>query len=198
MLTICPSVTYAQKETAETRRYAIEVAGAQVGTLTATRKIQPDGQWFYTLISDVKVNFLIYKLKIYYKVDNLVRQGQLMRSTVETHTNRGDYVSRTEWKGDHYDIVAQQYKHDLTTTERALIDYTITDLYFTEPTHHKRAYAEYFGDFSAISRTPKGSYLAARRDGRADEYTYENGQLVKVIKKNPLKNFVIRLLPAGK
>jgi hypothetical protein len=33
------------------------------------------------------------------------------------------------------------------------------------------------------------------RDSREDEYQYANGQLVTIIKKNPLKNFIIRLLP---
>ncbi len=191
--TVANSV-FAQSEPPETRRYAIEVAGARVGTMTATRQPQADGQLTYTLISDVSVNFLVYKLKIYYKTENLVRRGQLIRSTVDAHTNRGNYASRTEWKGDHYDIVARQYKHELITTERNLIDFTISDLYFTEPVHRKRAFGEYFGDYSVLIRTPKGSYLA-QRDGREDEYIYENGRLVKVIKKNVLKNFVIRLLP---
>ena len=35
----------------------------------------------------------------------------------------------------------------------------------------------------------------ARRDGREDEYQYANGQLVTLIKKNPIKNFIIRYVP---
>ena len=177
-----------------TIRYAIEVAGLRVGTMTATRAAPAGPDEVYTLTSDVKVNFLLYRLKVYYQVVNRVRNGQLLLSTVEAHTNQGDFASRAEWKGDHYDIVADQYKHHYRATERRAITYTVTQLFFAEPTDRPTAYAEYFGDYFALRRAPDGSYRATR-DGREDEYRYANGQLVAIIKKNPLKNFIIRRLP---
>ena len=177
-----------------TIRYAIEVAGLRVGTMTATRATPAGPDEVYTLTSDVKVNFLLYRLKVYYQVVNRVRNGQLLLSTVEAHTNQGDFTSRAEWKGDHYDIVADQYKHHYRATERRAITYTVTQLFFAEPTGRPTAYAEYFGDYFALRRAPDGSYRATR-DGREDEYRYANGQLVAIIKKNPLKNFIIRRLP---
>ena len=179
----------------ETRRYAIEVAGLRVGTMTATRQV-PVGstEVVSTLVSDVKVNFLFYHLKIYYQVTNRFRNGQLWLSTVDAHTNQGDFTSRAEWKGDHYDIRADQYKHRYLATEKQPITYTVTDLFFVEPGAHPRAFAEYFGDY--FSLTPaSGAIVRASRDGREDEYHYAHGQLVTIIKKNPLKNFIIRLLP---
>ncbi len=182
---------------AQVRRYAIEVAGLRVGTMTATR--QPaagaGAEVVSTLVSDVQVNFLLYRLKIYYRVTNRVRNGQLLLSTVEAHTNQGDFASRAEWKGDHYDIVADQYKHHYRATRPQPITYTVTDLFFGEPGSHTTAYAEYFGDFFSLSR---GAAVLARRDGREDEYRYAKGELVTIIKKNPLRNFVIRLLPETK
>lgn len=182
----------------ETYYYAIDVAGIRVGTMTATRQKQADGLAVFTLISDVSVNFLIYKLRIYYKVTNRVRDGNLLLSTVEARTNKGDFSSRTEWKTDHYAIVADQYKHHLTATEPYPIQYTVTNLFFSEPVGRNTAFAEYFGDYFALSATSPGHYNA-RRDAntdsrRTDEYIYEKGRLVKIIKKNPFKNFVIRLL----
>ena len=179
----------------ETRRYGIDVAGIQVGTMTATRQAQGADAMIYTLVSDVKVNFLVYKLRIYYKVVDVFWRGRLQRSTVEAHTNRGDFSSLTEWKTDHYDIVAEQYKHSYRAVERNPIALTVTNLYFTEPAGQATAFTEYFGDYFALSpgKTP-GTYRA-RREGREDEYQYERGQLVKIIKKNPLKNFVINLRP---
>ncbi|MBC8152592.1 MAG: hypothetical protein H7Z72_06745 [Bacteroidetes bacterium] len=185
------STLFAQKPP-ETRRYAIEVAGVRVGTMTASRRAQANEQTLYTLISDVKVNFLLYKLTVYYKVDNLFQGKKLLLSTVDARTNRGNFASRTEWTGNRYDIVADQYKHKLRASEPNPINYTVTDLFFSEPTGYDRAFAEYFGDYFALSRTPKGTYRA-RRDGREDEYVYDKGKLVKIIKKNPLKNFIIRL-----
>jgi hypothetical protein len=185
----------AAKPAIETRRYAIEVAGLQVGTMVATRQPQAGtAEAVYTLTSDVKVDFLFYHLKIYYQVVNHVRNGQLLLSTVTAHTNQGDFASRAEWKGDHYDIVADQYKHHYRATEIQPITYTVTDMFFGEPAGQRKAFAEYFGDYFTVARATTGRYRA-QRDGREDEYQYTNGQLTTLIKKNPLKNFIIRLLP---
>ena len=186
----------ARPATPETRRYAIEVAGLRVGTMTATRQPQPGptADVVYTCTSDVKVTILFYHLKVYYQVVNRVRAGQLLLSTVEAHTNQGDFSSRTEWKGDHYDIRADQYKYHHQATEKDPITYTVTDLFFGEPQGRGRAYAEYFGDFFSVAKATAGTYRA-RRDGREDEYQYANGQLITLIKKNPIKNFIIRYVP---
>ena len=178
----------------ETRRYAIEVAGIRVGTMTATRQPPVGGDVVYTLVSDVKVNFLLYHLKIYYQVMNRFRNGQLLLSTVEAHTNQGDFSSRTEWKGDHYDILAEQYKHHYQATEKQPIRYAVTNLFFGMPGPQPRAFAEYFGDYFTL-KPARANTISANRDGRVDEYQYTNGQLVTIIKKNPLKNFIIRLQP---
>ncbi|MGI4760616.1 MAG: DUF6134 family protein [Janthinobacterium lividum] len=180
---------------AEVRRYGIEVAGVRVGTMTATRQAPVGVDVTYSLVSDVKVNFLFYHLKIYYQVINRFHNGQLLLSTGEAHTNQGDFASRAEWKGDHYDIVADQYKHHYKATETQPIRYAVTNLFFGEPpAGQTRAFAEYFGDYFVLSRGQNGAWQALR-DGREDEYQYANGQLVTIIKKNPLKNFIIRLLP---
>lgn len=180
---------------AEVRRYGIEVAGIRVGTMTATRQAAAGPDVTYMLVSDVKVNFLFYHLKIYYQVVNHFRNGQLLLSTVEAQTNKGNFASKAEWKGDHYDIVADQYKHHYRATEAQPIRYAVTNLFFGEPPPGQtRAFAEYFGDFFTLAHSQPGTYQATR-DGREDEYQYANGQLVTIIKKNPLKNFIIRLLP---
>lgn len=54
--------------------------------MTAARQPRDKQTVVYTLVSDVQVNFLVYKLVIYYKVINLVRQGRLIRSTVDAHS----------------------------------------------------------------------------------------------------------------
>ncbi len=186
----------------ETRQYAIEVAGVRVGTLTATRTPRANREVLYTQMSEVKVNFLVYKLTVYYKTTNLFRRDQLVLATVDAHTNKGDFTTRTEWKGDHYEMLANQYKYTRRATQTTPIDYTLSNLYFSEPTGHSTVYSEYFGDYFTLTegvRPPAGTRSAAKhtyraqREGRQDEYIYENGQLVKIIKINPIKNFVVRL-----
>ena len=179
----------------DTRRYAIEVAGIKVGTMTATQQPQAHETVTYTLVSDVNVNFLVYKLKIYYKVTNVFRRGQLQVSVVESRTNRGNFLSRTEWKKDHYDIVAEQYKHSYRTTQTTPITFAVTNLYFSEPVGQVTAFAEYFGDQFALMPGKKPGTYRAHRDGRDDEYQYEQGRLVKIIKKNSIKNFIIKPVP---
>lgn len=181
------------QSTPETHHYAIEVAGIRVGTMTAVRQPLPDNRTTYTLISDVKVKLLVYTITIYYRVINQFAGKKLLLSTVDARTNRGTYASRTEWKGDHYDIVADQYKYQHRAIERSLIDFTISSLYFAEPIGRNRIYAEYFGDYFAVNPSAPGTYQA-RLDDREDDYLYEKGQLVKVIKHNRLKNFIIRRL----
>lgn len=182
-----------QAQPAETHHYAIEIAGIRVGTMTAVRQPQPNDRTTYTLISDVKVSLLVYTVKIYYKVINQFEGRKLLLSTVDATTNRGNYASRTEWKGDHYDIVADQYKYNRRATERNAIDFPVSSLYFNEPVDRNRIYAEYFGDYFNVSRTGTGTYRALLED-HEDEYLYQNGRLVKVIKHNKLKNFILRLL----
>lgn len=186
-----PVLTNAQ--ITETHHYAVEVAGIRIGTMTAVREQHPNNRSTHTLISDVKVKLLVYTVTIYYKVINQFVGKKLMLSTVDAQTNRGNYASRTEWKGDQYVITANQYKYDRQATEQNPIDFAISSLYFQEPTGRNRVYAEYFGDYFSFTKTATGMYRA-RLDDREDEYVYEKGRLVRVIKHNKIKNFIVRLL----
>lgn len=182
----------AQNVTAtQTNNYVIDIAGIKVGTMTAKRENKGNETVLYTIVSDVKVNLLIYKVIVYYKTVSLFQQGKLVRATTEARTNKGNFLTRTEWKGDHYDIVANQYKYSHNATLTQPIDYSLCDIFFGEPTGRSRIYSEYFGDYFIFTSPKKGNYLARISD-REDEYFYENGELVKVIKKNSLKNFIIR------
>ncbi len=177
----------------DVHRYSIDLAGARIGTMTVSREALPNGQVRYTQTSDVRVNFLVYKLTVYYHVISLFQHGKLLLATVDAHTNRGTYDSRTEWVGNQYVISAHQYGHDRTATEPRPIDFTVAMLYFSEPIGRQRIYAEYFGDYFQLTPTPRPGYRAKLAD-REDEYYYERGKLVRVIKKNSVKNFNIKLL----
>ena len=193
LLSVHLSLATAQTGPAETHHYAIDVAGIRVGTMTVVRQPQNNDRTVYTMISDVKVNLLVYTVKVYYKVIDQFDGKKLMLSTVDVHTNRGDFISRTEWKDAHYDITASQYKYNRKTTESQPIDFASSLLYFNEPVGRSRVYGEYFGDYFTMKRTANSTYHATI-DDRQDDYIYQNGRLVKVIKHNSLKNFVLRLL----
>lgn len=171
MLLLVATTSLRAQPASETHHYAIEVAGIRVGTMTAIRQPLADNRTTYTLISDVKVKLLVYTITIYYKVINQFEGNKLMLSTVDARTNRGNYASRTEWKGDHYDIVADQYKYQHKATERNAIDFAISSLCFAEPTGRNRVYSEYFGDYFTLKQTTPGTYQARLND-REDEYVY--------------------------
>ncbi len=178
-------------DSTQTRQFIIDIAGIKVGTMTATRQPKGNQTVLYTIITDVSVNLVVYKVKVYYKLVSLMQQGKLIRSTADAQTNRGRFTTRTEWKNDHYEIVADQYKYTRKVTETRPITYILSNVYFGEPIGRSRIYSEYFGDFFTFKSPAKGVYKAQLND-REDEYEYEGGQLMKIIKKNSLKNFIIR------
>ena len=153
----------------ETNRFAIEIAGIRVGTVTAVREEKPGNRTVITTISDVKIHLLVYTVKVYYKAITQFTGNKLMNSYVDAHTNRGNYMAKTDWKQDHYDVVAHQYKYDHITTIRDPIDFTLLGLYFTEPVGRTRIYSEYFGDFFSVAKTGPGQYRTLL-DEKEDEY----------------------------
>ena len=67
-------------DSTQTRQYVIDVAGIKVGTMTAVRQLKGNQTIQYTLISDVKVNLLVYTVKVYYKAVSVMQKGKLVRS----------------------------------------------------------------------------------------------------------------------
>ena len=177
----------------KTHQYAVEMAGARVGTITAVREQHADNRSTYTLISDVKLKLLFYTIKVYYKAVSQYTGEKLMLSTVATQTNQGHYTSRTEWKDDHYVISVSQHKSNRQSVERNNIDFSVSSLYFYEPIDRNKVYGEYVGDYFTLRKTDTGTYRALLAD-HEDEYVYEKGRLVKVVKYNKMKNYVVRRL----
>ncbi|GAB3340055.1 hypothetical protein GCM10027299_53150 [Larkinella ripae] len=176
-----------------TQKYEIEIAGFSIGDMTVAQISSPTAV-VYDQISDVEFWFF-GKIKISYKTVSRFDPAnrQLLRSDIDATTNRGNYQSDVVWQKDHYDINVKQYKYERKAVETSPIEFTAMRLYFEEPVGRTRIFAEYFGDYATIEPTKKGSYRI-RIDNREDEYFYEKGKLIKIVKKNPFKNFVIRLV----
>lgn len=175
-----------------TQKYTIEIAGFSIGDMTVAQITSPNAV-VYDQISDVEFWFF-GKIRISYKTNSRFDPAtrHLIRSDIDATTNRGNYQSDVVWQKDHYDINVKQYKYERKAIETQPIDFTAMRLYFEEPVGRTRVFAEYFGNYATIEKTKKGSYRV-RIDDREDEYFYDKGKLVKIVKKNPIKNFVIRL-----
>jgi hypothetical protein len=174
------------------KKYDIEIAGFRIGTMNVAQITSPTSL-VYDQVSDVEFWFF-GKIKVYYKTISRhdPASRQLLHSDIDAMSNHGNYQSDIVWQKDHYDINVRQYKYERKATEPQPIDFTTMRLYFEEPVGRNRVFAEYFGNYATIEATKKGSYRIRVAD-REDEYFYEKGQLIKIIKKNSIKNFVIRL-----
>ncbi len=191
-LLLCVAVEAYGQAPVEKRTYNIEVAGITVGKMTATKQVKNDKLTAYTLTSDVKVNFLVYVLRIFYQVNTLQGENQLMSARVDAHTNKGDFYTKTEKKENGYHVESKQHKSEMDKTITGNIHQTVVNLFFREPNAQDIAYAEYYGDFFRITRTGEGRYTA-KMGKYEDSYFYKNGKLLKIIKKNPVKDFVMVL-----
>ena len=177
------------------RTYTIEVAGVQVGKMTAKRTNASSSQHQYELTSKVRVNLLVFVLEVGYQVNSLFggKQPHLVKSTVQAKTNKGTFNTSTELIREFvYQINSEQPKKQITKQETGKIDWTVSRLFFEEPVSQKRIYAEYYADFLQIIPLGGGRYKTIL-DKNEDIYTYKKGELVQITKKNPLKDFKIIL-----
>lgn len=177
----------------QTRKYTIKVVGIKVGTLTAS-KLAKDDTVSYSLSSKVDVNFLIYRLKVDYLVKSILSQGQLLKSSVHVDSNRGKFITETKATEKGYSIESIQHDKEIDTNIKVRINKTFASMFFNEPKIGDKIYAEYYGDFIQISKPSKGFYTGVLKDTE-DEFYYENGMVLKIVKKNKITDMVIEYLP---
>ncbi len=178
----------------ESRRYNVEVSGFNVGEIVAKKIHLPNGQINYKLITNVKVNLLLYKLDLNYDVHTVFDQKGMVSSYVKIKSNDDNYFTTTQKKtGNLYWIDSKQEKITFTKNLDQLISCTSSSMYFEEPKNQSHIYAEYFGDFISLSKNPDGSYKGIY-DNKEEKYIYKNNILMKMVKKNNLKTMIITLI----
>jgi hypothetical protein len=173
----------------QTREYAIKVIGIKVGSITAEKHVIGENI-AYLLKSDVSVNFLVYKLVVDYSVKSLISTMGLLNSEVKVISNRGNYTTLTKKSGEDYKVQSIQKGKTILKEVAKPINNTFASLFFNEPSANENVYAEFYADFIQISKKSKGKYIG-ELDKNIDEYHYENGELIKIIKKNPITDLVI-------
>ncbi|MFN3588099.1 MAG: DUF6134 family protein [Spirosomataceae bacterium] len=187
--------TFSLPSFSQQRTYSIEVAGVHVGKMTAKRTNPSPNQHQYELTSKVRVNLLVFVLEVGYHVNSLFlgKQPHLVKSMVQAKTNKGAFKTSTELVREFvYQITSEQPKKQISKQEKGKIDWTVSRLFFEEPISQNRIYAEYYGDFLQIIPLGGGRYKTIL-DKNEDIYTYINGELTHITKKNPLKDFKIIL-----
>lgn len=174
------------------KKYDIKVSGLKVGTLVA-KEFKLDG--FYkkiTLESNTQMNLILFKLKVYYKVESVYFNNRLMSSKVVSKTNKGEFDANTLFVNNDYHVSAHHHKKNIKKTISGGIDFTVANLFFEEPHQQKTAYAEFYTDFFKIRNTKEGVYELKSANSE-DTYFYKENKLYKIIKHNPINNFEIIL-----
>lgn len=178
-----------QELRAQTRTYAVKVVGIKVGEIEV-RKSQKADSAFYSLTSKVDVNFLVYHLKVDYRVNSLFIRDTFESSDVRVISNRGNYFTQTQRKGNAYLVKNEQIDKNLSRTIDQKISSSFAQLFFNEPLKTDKVYAEFYADFIGLKSIEPNSYRG-ELDKNIDEYHFENGLLVKMVKKNPITDMVI-------
>jgi hypothetical protein len=182
---------------AQTRTYAVKVIGLKVGEIHVTKSQKLDST-IYNLTSKVDVNFLVYRLKVDYRVKSVYLNDRFERSEVKVVSNRGNYFTKTERVGNGYRVFSHQLeKKKINKTIELPIESTFAHLFFNEPGKLNNIYAEFYADFIELKDLKPNAYLG-ELDKNFDEYHFENGLLVKMVKKNPITDMVIEYLPPNK
>ena len=181
------------QETVEMKKYAIEMAGIKVGEMHATKHQVSKDVVNYKVKSDVKVNLLVFTLKIKYEVNSQFDKNGLVFSEAKVNSNKGNFYTTTTFKNGHYEVKSKQEKKEFEKMLTSYITWTSSRLFFDEPSHNQKFYAEYYALFNNVKKNKDGTFTC-QIENNVDKYVYESGKLIKVIKKNPIKNIELRLI----
>ena len=88
---------------------------------------------------------------------------------------------------------SKQEKKEFEKMLTSYITWTSSRLFFDEPSHNQKFYAEYYALFNNVKKNKDGTFTC-QIENNIDKYVYESGKLIKVIKKNPIKNIELRLI----
>ena len=84
--------------------------------------------------------------------------------------------------------------HDLTTTEKGPIDYTIAAIYFQEPYSGQKVYSPQFGQYLTFEEIGNHVYEMESPDG-TNIYTYLNGICTEVKVSRDFAKFYFKMAP---
>ncbi len=181
------------QETTISKKYAIEMAGIKVGEMHAIKHIIGKDVVKYHVKSDIKVNLLVYTLKIKYDVTSQFEKKHLVFSEAKVNSNKGNFLTTTILKNGKYEVKSKQEKKEFEKVITSDITWSSSRLFFDEPGDNQSFYAEYYAIFNKVKKN-KDSTFTCQIENNIDKYVYENKKLIKVIKKNPIKNIELRFI----
>ncbi|PRY90824.1 DUF6134 family protein [Mongoliibacter ruber] len=169
------------------QKYDVSIAGISIGEMTA-KKFDRGEETVYELSSNVSFWFF-GRINLDYFTKTIYNGKMLRSANLTSTTNRGNFKSDIDWKGDHYKIQTTNYKYELDTTINRPLYFSAAVFYFQEPKQVKEFMAEAYGLPSPIEK--KGDYYEVDVNGNRNRFYYKNGQLEKAVMQFPVKNYVI-------
>ena len=136
--------------------------------------------WFF---GDVELQFL---------TRSSFKQGMVSRTYSHSKTNRGNFVSKVNWKDNAYQVNANSYKYTNKKAVSGPLSWCSSKLFFQEPTGQEIFISEVYGVTAPIRKTGPGEYTVSV-EGNTNRYYYRQGKLVKIVVDNPIKNYQVRL-----
>ncbi|MCE7056719.1 hypothetical protein LZF95_18685 [Algoriphagus sp. AGSA1] len=174
----------------QTNKYDIVLAGFTIGSMQADKTTTAKGV-DYQIHS--KVEFWFFgKIHVEFLQKAHYENGQLMRATTNSDSNRGDFLTTVTWNKDHYDVDANSYKFHNEEPINQIIKASTAMLYFHEPKDGDVLISENFGMLTKVREIEKGVY-EIDVNGNMNRFHYEGGVLQKVILENNIKNYSIKL-----
>lgn len=172
----------------DTLRFSISVAGIDIGEMKAVKTKEGDKDRYQL---ESKVDFWFFgKIKAFVTTDAYYNDKQFLHSTMNTHTNKGEFLSTINWKGDRYHINSESYKYEHKGEIKGAMEYSGIKLFFQEPHGVTNLLNEHYGKVALVNNA-KG-YYQVEVEGNTNKYYYENGQLVRAVMEHPVKNYVVK------
>ena len=170
--------------------YAITVAGINIGNLNIKRYNKAD-LTYYEMSTKIKF-WLFFKIEADYAMTAVYRGDQLITSKSQTHTNKGDFKSSTEWDGHQYRVSIDAYEYKKDTLIAEPIHFNVGRMYFDKPVLGQKRYADNFGLLTPAQKT--ANEIVVRILGNANTYRYRENVMYEASMYHPLKNYKVKIV----
>ncbi|MBN7811931.1 hypothetical protein J0A68_13330 [Algoriphagus sp. H41] len=173
----------------ESIKFEIQVLGLKIGDLNVKR-YQVGDTLHYLAQSNVKFWFF-GNVDVEIFTHSKYVDGYFVKSLSKSNTNRGNFASSIYWDGKKYVVDAESYKFENDKPVQGMVQWCSAKTFFEEMEEGKTFLSEVYGLTTSIEKTEAGVYTTTL-NGNENEYTYQGGDLLKVVLENPIKNFQYR------
>ncbi|SDG20413.1 hypothetical protein SAMN04487996_11660 [Dyadobacter soli] len=180
LLTISLTLSTSFSAFAQLATFDVVMAGHTIGSV---KVLQHDGAE-RLLRKRIEAEFSVPFYTGSFVSENRFENGALHSSSTEQIVNgkRREHTVTTRVASQHYrfDLAeksAPASKRDIAEP----IAYTITGLYYQEPTQVQAVYSEKFGAMCRIRKIENGSYVVQLPNGKESVYSYRDGECVRIV-----------------